>query len=78
LVFFLHEKSEALPTFKNFKIRVEKEVGTFITCLRTDRGGELSLKEFSDFCTQEGISRQLTAAYTPQQNELINGRIVPL
>jgi len=66
--YFLHEKSEALSTFKSFKIRVEKEVGTFITCLRTDRGGEFTSKEFSDFCTQEGISRQLIAAYTPQQN----------
>jgi len=64
----LHEKSEALPTFKSFKIRVEKEAGTFITCHRTDRGGEFTSKEFSDFCTQEGISKQVTAAYTPRQN----------
>lgn len=37
-VYFLHEKSEAFVTFKNFKACVEKEIGTYITCLRTDRG----------------------------------------
>jgi len=67
-VYFLHEKSEALKTFKNFKAFVEKEAGTPIVCLRTDRGGEFTSKEFTDFCTHQGISRQLTAAYTPQQN----------
>lgn len=37
-------------------------------CLRTDRGGEFTSNEFNDFCSSNGIKRQLTAAYTPQQN----------
>ncbi|XP_027368846.1 uncharacterized protein LOC113874831 [Abrus precatorius] len=65
---FLHKKFEALTVFKSFKICVEKEAGAFITCLRTDRGGEFTFKKFVDFCTQQDISRQLTATYTPQQN----------
>ena len=36
--------------------------------MRTDRGGEFTSKEFTDFCIHHGISRQLTATYTPQQN----------
>ena len=36
--------------------------------LRTDRGGELASNQFSQFCKDNGIHRQLTAAYTPQQN----------
>jgi len=67
-VYFLYEKSEAFKVFKNFKACVKKESGTYIICLRTDRGGEFTSKEFTDFCTHHGISRQLTAAYTPQQN----------
>ncbi|RDX85071.1 hypothetical protein CR513_33793, partial [Mucuna pruriens] len=67
-IYFLHEKSKAFDMFKKFKACVEKEVGAFITCLRTDRGGEFTSKEFEDFCKDQGISRQLTAAYTPQQN----------
>lgn len=54
--------------FKNFKACVEKKVGAPIQCLRTDRGGEFTSNEFAKFCEEQGISRQLTAAYTPQQN----------
>lgn len=36
--------------------------------MRTDRGGEFNSIEFGDFCKAQGIKRQLTAAYTPQQN----------
>ena len=67
-VYFLHEKSEAFVTFKNYKAHVKKEIGAYITCLRTNRGGEFTLNEFKEFCQSQGISRQLTAAYTPQQN----------
>lgn len=47
---------------------MEKETGSFIQCLRTDRGGEFTSEEFNDFCRRNGIKRQVTAAYTPQQN----------
>ncbi|CAN1750023.1 Retrovirus-related Pol polyprotein from transposon TNT 1-94, partial [Linum perenne] len=67
-VYFLHEKSETLVTFKNFKAFVEKETGAYIICLRTDRGGEFNSNDFEEFCQSQGIRRQLTAAYTPQQN----------
>lgn len=66
--YFLIEKSEAFEVFKKFKAVVEKESGESICCLRTDRGGEFNSKEFSQFCSENGIARQLTAAYTPQQN----------
>lgn len=36
--------------------------------MRTDRGGEYCSKEFEVFCDEQGIRRQLTASYTPQQN----------
>lgn len=67
-IYFLHEKSEAFSMFRNFKAHVEKEIGAYIASLRTDRGGEFTSNEFVEFCKNQGISRQLTAAYTPQQN----------
>ncbi|KAJ9563755.1 hypothetical protein OSB04_008915 [Centaurea solstitialis] len=67
-VYFLHEKSEAFAMFKIFKACVEKEAGAHITCLRTDRGGEFTSNEFAEYCKVQGIGRQLTTAYTPQQN----------
>ena len=39
-----------------------------IKCFRSDRGGEFTSLEFNEFCTEHAIKRQLTAAYTPQQN----------
>lgn len=64
----MEEKSDALSMFKRFKTLVEKEVEKSIKCLRTDRGGEFTSIEFNEFCMEHGIKRQLTAAYTPQQN----------
>uniref|UniRef100_A0A2N9IBB7 Integrase catalytic domain-containing protein n=1 Tax=Fagus sylvatica TaxID=28930 RepID=A0A2N9IBB7_FAGSY len=56
------------PVFKIFKARVELESEKKIKCLRTDNGGEYTSVEFDSFCQQEGIKRQFTVAYTPQQN----------
>lgn len=67
-VYFLAYKSDAFYTFKQFKNNVEKECGLPIKCLRTDRGGEFTSSDFNDFCKENGIKRQLTTAYTPQQN----------
>lgn len=67
-IYFLIEKSEAFAVFRNFKIHVEKETNSVIKGLRTDRGGEFTSQEFTKFCDINGIRRQLTAAYTPQQN----------
>lgn len=67
-VYFLQEKSDAFAAFKTFKSLVEKETGMSIKILRSDRGGEYNSHEFMDFCKEHGIQKQLTAAYTPQQN----------
>ena len=42
--------------------------GKQIKVLRSDRGKEYTSCEFDKFCEDEGIERQLTVAYTPQQN----------
>ena len=52
----------------SFKIHVEKETNLFVRMLRTDQGGEFTSQEFINFCDVNGIRRQLTAAYNPQQN----------
>jgi transposase InsO family protein len=36
--------------------------------LRTDNGGEYTSDEFDNFCQHEGIKRQFTTTYAPQQN----------
>ena len=49
-VYFLHEKSESFVTLKNDKAYVEKDIGAYITCLRTNKGGEFTSNEFGEFC----------------------------
>ena len=67
-VYFLDVKSDTFTTFQDFQRQVEREMSLSLACLRTDRGGEYLSSEFNTYCTRQGIQRQLTAAYTPQQN----------
>ncbi|KAG7597280.1 Zinc finger CCHC-type [Arabidopsis suecica] len=68
------EKSETFEKFKKFKMRVEQETGVAIKTFRTDRGGEFVSHEFQSFCENNGITRQLTASYSPQQNGVVERR----
>ncbi|KAK9169101.1 hypothetical protein Syun_001241 [Stephania yunnanensis] len=67
-VYPIKRKADVFGIFKVFKARVELESRKKIKCLRTDNGGEYTGNEFDSFCKQEGIKRQFTTAYTPQQN----------
>ncbi|KAD2204143.1 hypothetical protein E3N88_41639 [Mikania micrantha] len=73
-VFFLTNKSETFNKFRLFKVRIENETGRRISTLRTDRGGEFCSKEFNSFCEENGIRRDLTAPYTPEQNGVAERR----
>ena len=68
LVFLLKEKSEAFEVFRRFKAMVENQSNHRIKVLRSDLRGEFTSKSFNRFCKEHGIRRQLTAAYSPQQN----------
>ncbi|GJU12028.1 zinc finger, CCHC-type containing protein [Tanacetum coccineum] len=46
-VYFLKSKDEAFETFKEFKLKVENEVGKKLRSFRTDRGGEFTSREFT-------------------------------
>ena len=50
---------------------VENQTGRKIKVLRSDNGGEYVDKEFVDFCASEGIRREFTVPYTPQQNGVV-------
>jgi transposase InsO family protein len=67
-VYFLKYKSDVFVVFKEFKAKVEKESGYYIKTLRTDHGGEYISNDFHTFCKENGIRKQFTARYTPQQN----------
>jgi hypothetical protein len=58
-LYIIKLKSEALEVFKRFKILVEKESEKSIKILRT-HGGEYTSKNFEEFCSNEGISHEIT------------------
>ncbi|KAM1099314.1 hypothetical protein TB2_005809 [Malus domestica] len=70
-VYFLRYKSDAFSCFKKFKAMAELQSGFKIKTLRSDRGGEFKSAEFDQFCEKEGLQRQFTLAYTPQQNGVV-------
>ncbi|CAL8993818.1 unnamed protein product, partial [Prunus brigantina] len=67
-VYFMQFKSEVFNIFKKFKAMVELQSGYKIKKLRSDRGGEYTSTDFLQFCEEIGLERQLTVAYSPQQN----------
>ncbi|GJY42005.1 zinc finger, CCHC-type containing protein [Tanacetum coccineum] len=52
----------------------ETELRMKLRMLRTDRGGEFTSNEFTKYCKENGIARQLTAPYSPQQNGVVERR----
>ena len=67
-------KSKAFECFKNLKSLIENEKDSKIKCLRMDRGGEFTSKDFDKFCKEHGIERELSTARTPQQNGVVERR----
>ena len=47
---------------------VENETDLKIKCLRSDNGGEFTSKLFQQLCEENGMKRQFSTAWTPQQN----------
>ncbi|KAM0933235.1 putative RNA-directed DNA polymerase [Dioscorea sansibarensis] len=74
-VYFLHHNSQALESFKTFKQLVETQTGCKLKALRTDRGGEFTSKEFSQYLNACGVQRHLTNPRTPEQNGLSEQKI---
>ncbi|GKC10846.1 zinc finger, CCHC-type containing protein [Tanacetum coccineum] len=72
--YFLTSKDQAFDTFKEFRQRIETEMRLKLRMLRTDRGGEFTSNEFTKYCKKNGIARQLTAPYPPQQNGVVERR----
>ncbi|KAM2852430.1 hypothetical protein PS2_028426 [Malus domestica] len=69
-VYFMRFKSEVFTIFKKFKEIVELQSGYQIKKLRSDRGGEYTSHKFNALCEDVGLEKQLTVAYSPQQNEI--------
>jgi transposase InsO family protein len=70
----LRSKDEAFRYFKKIKALAESDRGVRLRAFRTDRGGEFNSTEFTRFCEEQGVRRNTTAPYSPQQNGVVERR----
>jgi transposase InsO family protein len=67
----LATKSDTAATIQRYKALVETETGWRLWVLRTDHGGEFTSVEFAEYCAGEGVQRQHSAPYSPQQKGVV-------
>jgi transposase InsO family protein len=70
-VFFLQDKSEAKGIVKKFIRLVQNEFELKVKNIRSDNGSEFRNTQVEEFLDEEGIKHELSAPYTPQQNDII-------
>ncbi|KAK1662989.1 hypothetical protein QYE76_051148 [Lolium multiflorum] len=61
-------KDETQQIFIDFATEVQRQHNLLIMAIRSDNGSEFKNYTLNDFLSDEGISHQYSAAYTPQQN----------
>lgn len=75
---FLNKKSKAFEYFTIFKEMVKNETKFKIKTLRLDNGGEFTSNEYWNYCEEQGIKRQFSVARTPQQNDVVEQKIITI
>ena len=64
-IMLMKQKSDAFQMFKWYLARVDKEMEKNLECLRFDRGGEFTSRDFEVFCNDKAIKRQTSAPRNP-------------
>lgn len=70
-VSLLKSKSHAFMAFKHFHASMQTKTGYKISILKTDRGGEFTSTEFSQYLLDHGITREMGPPESPQQNSVV-------
>ncbi|KAK1612328.1 hypothetical protein QYE76_036001, partial [Lolium multiflorum] len=66
-----HTKDETQQIFIDFATEVQRQHNLLIMAIRSDNGSEFKNYTLNDFLSDEGIRHQYSAAYTPQQNGVV-------
>ena len=75
----LRSKDQAFKAYKTFVSWAQTQHRVKIKRLRSDRGGEYTGNDFTDFLKSQGTERRLTTHDTPQHNgiaESLNRRLL--
>ena len=70
-VCLIAKKREVIACFLTVKSMAERETGRKIKCLRFDGWKEYFSDEFSSYLHKEGIQREFSCRYTPEQNGVV-------
>ena len=70
-IYFMKFKAEVANIFGKFKAWIETQSNYKIQVIRSDNGSEYTSEKFNRFCEDAGIEHQLTAPYSPQQNDVV-------
>nr|GEZ48000.1 putative ribonuclease H-like domain-containing protein [Tanacetum cinerariifolium] len=73
-VFFLHSKDEASEVIISFIKKTQVNLQLQVQRVRTDNGTKFKNKTLAKFFDEVGITQQLSAARTPQQNGIVERR----
>ena len=65
---YLHQKSEAPQKLQDLIMRLETQTDRKLKYVRSDRGGEFIANSLASFFRKKGITHELSAPHTPQQN----------
>jgi len=67
-VYLVNHKSELFDKFKVYKTKVENQLERKIKILRSDKGGEYTSLDMSNFCEMHGIIHEVAPPYALQSN----------
>jgi transposase InsO family protein len=67
-------KGEATNAIRRAQATAEAECGRKLRVLCTDNGGEFTVADFVLYCMDEGVQRQYSMPYSPQQNGVVERR----
>src|SRR3954463_16734036 len=70
-VLFLVDKSKVVDIFKNFAKRAQTEYRLSLKHIRSDNDTEFKNTHIEDFLDAYGFTHEFSAAYTPQQNGVV-------
>ena len=67
----MQNKDKKFSKFYECKALLEKDLGKQVKALQSNNGGEYISNEFKDFCSKEGIRRELITPHNPQKNGVV-------
>jgi transposase InsO family protein len=69
--FFFHDKIEVATCFNKFAKRAQNEFKVKIKKIRSDNGKEFDNTNIEVYCDEVGIKHEVSASYTPLQNDVV-------